>query len=52
MTVNMEKVEQPVKKILPSQAVEASGTLLNPDPLEFYYRFAEVENFRPPKSRL
>lgn len=52
MTVNMKKVEQPVKKILSSQIVKASGTLLNPASLDFYYQFAEVENIRPSKSRL
>lgn len=43
MTVNMKKVELPVKQIVSGQTVRPSGTLLNPNSLEFYYQFAEVE---------
>lgn len=43
-TVNLKKVELPVKQIISGKRVQPSGTLLNPRSLEFYYRFAEVEN--------
>ncbi|KAJ5457407.1 AMP-dependent synthetase/ligase [Penicillium sp. IBT 31633x] len=49
-TVNLKKVELPVKHIVSGKRVEPSGTLLNPRSLEFYYRFAEVETlFRESK---
>jgi acetoacetyl-CoA synthetase len=43
-TVNLKKVELPVKHIVSGKRIRPSGTLLNPQSLEFYYRFAEVEN--------
>ncbi|KAJ5905054.1 Acetoacetyl-CoA synthetase [Penicillium subrubescens] len=42
-TVNLKKVELPVKQIVSGKRIQPSGTLLNPGSLEFYYRFAEVE---------
>ena len=42
-TVNGKKVELPVKQIVSGKQIQASSTLLNPESLEFYYRFAEVE---------
>lgn len=42
-TVNGKKVELPVKQIVSGQIVVPSGTLLNPESLEYYYRFAKVE---------
>lgn len=43
-TVNLKKVELPVKQIVSGKKVKASGTLANPQSLEYYYRFAEDEN--------
>ncbi|KAI9712579.1 MAG: hypothetical protein M1828_001680 [Chrysothrix sp. TS-e1954] len=43
-TVNMKKVETPVKHIVSGRSVKPSGTLLNPKSLEFYYKFAKVED--------
>ncbi|KAJ5730399.1 AMP-dependent synthetase/ligase [Penicillium malachiteum] len=43
-TVNLKKVELPVKQIVSGKRIKPSGTLLNPDSLDFYYQFAEVEN--------
>ncbi|KAL9054648.1 MAG: hypothetical protein Q9162_004014 [Coniocarpon cinnabarinum] len=40
-TVNLKKVELPVKHIVSGQTVRPSGTLLNPESLEYYYRFAK-----------
>ncbi|KAJ5930214.1 hypothetical protein N7466_005707 [Penicillium verhagenii] len=42
-TVNLKKVELPVKQIVSGKRIQPSGTLLNPNSLEYYYRFAEVE---------
>ncbi|SPO04656.1 probable acyl-CoA synthetase [Cephalotrichum gorgonifer] len=41
VTVNMKKVELPVKQIVSGQKITASGTLLNPESLEYYYQFAD-----------
>ncbi|KAJ5156809.1 hypothetical protein N7492_009612 [Penicillium capsulatum] len=48
-TVDLKKVELPVKQIVSGKRIQPSGTLLNPDSLEFYYRFAGVENLRESK---
>lgn len=48
-TVNLKKVELPVKQIVSGKRIQPSGTLLNPGSLEFYYRFAEVEKLRESK---
>jgi acetoacetyl-CoA synthetase len=42
-TVNLKKVELPVKRIVCGDKVTPSGTLLNPQSLEYYYKFAKVE---------
>jgi acetoacetyl-CoA synthetase len=47
-TVNLKKVELPVKQIVSGKRVTPSGTLLNPGSLEFYYQFAE----EPRQSKL
>lgn len=39
-TVNQKKVELPVKHIVSGRTVKPSGTLLNPQSLDFYYQFA------------
>jgi acetoacetyl-CoA synthetase len=41
--VNLKKVELPVKRIVSGERVVPSGTLANPESLEFYYRFVNVE---------
>lgn len=51
-TVNLKKVELPVKQIVSGKKIKASGTLLNPQSLDFYYRFAEVEKILEPKAKL
>ncbi|KAJ5662562.1 AMP-dependent synthetase/ligase [Penicillium maclennaniae] len=48
-TVNLKKVELPVKQIVSGKRIKPSGTLLNPESLEYYYRFAEVEKLRESK---
>ena len=42
-TVNLKKVELPVKQIVSGKIVKPSGTLLNPGSLDYYYQFAKVE---------
>ncbi|KAF8243555.1 acetoacetyl-CoA synthase [Wilcoxina mikolae CBS 423.85] len=43
-TINFKKVELPVKQILCGKKVVPSSTLRNPESLEFYYRFEDIEN--------
>jgi len=50
--VNLKKVELPVKQIVSGKKIKASGTLLNPDSLEYYYQFVDVERLVEPKSKL
>jgi acetoacetyl-CoA synthetase len=42
-TVNLKKVELPVKQIVSGRIIKPSGTLANPQSLKFYYQFAKVE---------
>ena len=42
-TINMKKVELPVNKIISGIKISPSATLRNPECLEFYYQFVEVE---------
>ncbi|KAI1415253.1 acetoacetyl-coenzyme A synthetase [Hypoxylon sp. FL1857] len=51
-TVNLKKVELPVKQIVSGQIVKPSGTLLNPKSLDYYYQFAKVEDLVAPKEKL
>ncbi|BAE55707.1 unnamed protein product [Aspergillus oryzae RIB40] len=51
-TVNLKKVELPVKQIVSGKKIKPSGTLLNAKSLDFYYQFAEVERLIEPKSKL
>jgi acetoacetyl-CoA synthetase len=51
-TVNLKKVELPVKQIVSGQTIKPSGTLANPQSLEYYYQFAKVEELVWPKEKL
>ncbi|KAK2814081.1 hypothetical protein FQN50_000485 [Emmonsiellopsis sp. PD_5] len=51
-TVNLKKVELPVKQIVSGKVIKPSGTLANPQSLDFYYKFAEVEKLVAPRSKL
>ena len=51
-TVNLKKVELPVKQIVSGQFIKPSGTLLNPESLNYYYQFAKVEELVASKSKL
>ncbi|KAL2671589.1 hypothetical protein Neosp_014179 [[Neocosmospora] mangrovei] len=43
-TLNLKKVEVPVKRIVSGEHVKPSSTLLNPSSLEYFYQFSEVGN--------
>ena len=43
-TVNLKKVELPVKQIVSGKVIKPSGTLANPQSLDYYYQFAKDEN--------
>ncbi|KAL6155251.1 hypothetical protein ACJQWK_01225 [Exserohilum turcicum] len=43
-TVNLKKVELPVKQIVSGVKIKPSGTLLNPQSLEYYEQFVQVED--------
>lgn len=54
-TVNLKKVELPVKQIVSGKIIKPSGTLLNPQSLDYYYQFAKDENLvdtADPKAKL
>lgn len=52
MTVNMEKVEFPVKHIVSWKTIKPSGTLEPRESLGYYYQFAEIENLTSGKALL
>ncbi|KAF4986737.1 hypothetical protein FDECE_15795 [Fusarium decemcellulare] len=43
VTVNGKKVELPVKQIISGHSIKPSGTLLNPQSLDFFYQFQKIE---------
>ena len=45
-TINGKKVEMPVKRIISGEKIDPSGTLANPESLEYFYQFAEIGNRR------
>lgn len=51
-TINLKKVELPVKQIVSGHKIKPSGTLANPQSLDYYYQFAKVEDLTRPKERL
>ncbi|CRJ87058.1 hypothetical protein BN1723_000226 [Verticillium longisporum] len=51
-TVNLKKVELPVKQIVSGHTIKPSGTLLNPKSLDYYYQFAKVEELVAGKGKL
>lgn len=51
-TINLKKVELPVKQIVSGHVIKPSGTLANPKSLDFYYQFAKVEELVDPKAKL
>ncbi|KAI0124233.1 acetoacetate-CoA ligase [Xylariales sp. AK1849] len=51
-TINLKKVELPVKQIVSGQIIKPSGTLLNPQSLDYYYQFAKDEVLKAGKEKL
>ncbi|KAK4541105.1 hypothetical protein LTR36_008330 [Oleoguttula mirabilis] len=51
-TINLKKVELPVKQIVSGKIIKPSDTLANKDCLNYYYQFAKVEDLVQPKSKL
>jgi acetoacetyl-CoA synthetase len=54
-TINLKKVELPVKQIVSGHRVKPSSTLMNPGCLDYYYQFADIEKLvdqGPVKSKL
>jgi acetoacetyl-CoA synthetase len=45
-TINLKKVELPVKQIVSGHIVKPSGTLANPDSLQYYYQFAKIAELK------
>lgn len=41
-----------MKRIISGDRVKPSGTLANPQSLEYYYQFAKVEELSKPLSKL
>jgi acetoacetyl-CoA synthetase len=52
ITVNQKKVELPVKQIVSGYPVQSSGTLLNPQSLNYFRQFAQVEKLGSGSSKL
>ncbi|KAK5993475.1 Acetoacetyl-CoA synthetase [Cladobotryum mycophilum] len=52
VTVNGKKVELPVKQIISGKTIKPSGTLLNPQSLDFFYRFQKIEDHVEPQAKL
>ncbi|KAF2483914.1 hypothetical protein BDY17DRAFT_278378 [Neohortaea acidophila] len=50
-TINGKKVETPVKQMISGKDVKASATVQNPEALEYFRRFREVES-EPREARL
>ncbi|KAF9768763.1 hypothetical protein IL306_013894 [Fusarium sp. DS 682] len=51
-TVNGKKVELPVKQIISGSNIKPSGTLLNPQSLDFFYKFQKIEEIDHVKAKL
>lgn len=56
-TINLKKVELPVKQIVSGKIIKPSDTLANKECLKFYYQFAKVEELvgkdgSAPKAKL
>ncbi|KAI9149337.1 Acetoacetyl-CoA synthetase [Paramyrothecium foliicola] len=52
VTVNLKKVELPVKHIISGKNIKPSGTLLNPQSLQFFYQFQKIEDLVEPQAKL
>ncbi|KAK1027294.1 hypothetical protein LTR33_017504, partial [Friedmanniomyces endolithicus] len=51
-TINLKKVELPVKQLVSGKTIKPSDTLANGKCLEFYYQFSKIEELVQPRSKL
>ncbi|KAI0062826.1 acetoacetate-CoA ligase [Artomyces pyxidatus] len=51
-TVNGKKIEIAVKQIVSGSKVKPSGTVANPESLDLYYKYQEIEKWAQPKAKL
>lgn len=51
-TINLKKVELPVKQIVSGKTIKPSDTLANKECLKFYYQFAKVEEVVARQERM
>jgi acetoacetyl-CoA synthetase len=51
-TINLKKVELPVKQIVSGKKIKPSDTLANKECLNYYYQFAEVEKLLEKRSSI
>ncbi|KAM0561796.1 hypothetical protein ACHAPJ_002967 [Fusarium lateritium] len=52
VTVNGKKVELPVKQIISGSNIKPSGTLLNPQSLDFFYQFQKIGEVEGVRAKL
>jgi acetoacetyl-CoA synthetase len=52
MTVNGKKTELPVKRIVSGETVTPSSTIINPNSLGWYKKFADLEDTQESRSKL
>jgi len=51
-TVNNKKIEIAVKQIVSGSLLKPSGTVANPDSLQLYYKYRDIETLTKAKARL
>ncbi|KAA1471742.1 acetoacetate-CoA ligase [Dentipellis sp. KUC8613] len=51
-TVNSKKIEIAVKQIVSGSKIKPSGTVANPESLQLYYKFQDIENVGKTKAKL
>ncbi|TFY72119.1 hypothetical protein EVG20_g864 [Dentipellis fragilis] len=51
-TVNSKKIEIAVKQIVSGSKIKPSGTVANPESLQLYYKFQDIENVGKSKAKL
>lgn len=51
-TINGKKIEVAVKQIVSGRDITPSGAVANPESLEFYKRFRQIEKFLPRGHKL
>jgi acetoacetyl-CoA synthetase len=52
VTVNLKKVELPVKQIISGIQIQPSSTLANPECLKYYSQFLDIEKMAARETKL